>query len=378
MNFRLSILSRNIFKSLSFNELTNNYFWFFTTTVIISIFFLVLFVVNFKNNIRSIKTVNFMNLSVFFVLFSLVLLVNEKELYNNNFVSLCNTIVMMFYFPIFIVLMFLLFTNIIQIFKNGFSRMNKVNILAILIFITTEYLLYNMALGEDTFIFILLGELIGGIALYFISIFIGTVISTIVFLIVRPKYDKDFIVILGCRCTKDNKPSELLKNRIDSAINFYKQQIIKTGKKATFIVTGTVSTAGCLSEAEIMSNYLRENGIQDKNIILEKKAKNTFQNMKYCKNIIKKINKKAKCVFVTNDFHIFRSSIFADINELHCQSLNSGTINWCYSFNRFLLEFKGVFDTYKKYHIYICSGIAVLSIVTSFIYKINLSTIIQN
>lgn len=376
MNFNLLILSQNIFKSLSFSELANGHIWIFITTIIISLFFLMLFVVNFKNDVRSIKTVNFMSLSAFFVLFSLALLVDERKLYNDNFVSLCNTIVMMLYFPILIILIFLLLTNIIQIFKNGFSKTNKINIAAILIFIITEYLLHDVSLGEDTLVFILLSELIGGIALYFLSIFIGTTISTIVFLIVPPKYDKDFIIILGCRCTKDNKPSKLLKNRIDGAIDFYRQQILKTGKEAKFIVTGTVSTKGCLSEAKIMRNYLNENGIESKNILLEEKAKNTFQNMKYCKDIVKKINRKAKCIFVTNDFHIFRSSIFADINGLHSQSLNSGTTSCCYSFNYFLLECKGVFDTYKKYHIYVCCMVAILSIITALIYKANLNFMI--
>lgn len=377
---KLFKLSGDVFGSLSFNNLNLNsrYASTFVIMSIISLIWLLLFIRNFKNDIRSIHTVNFMSLSAFFALFSICMLIDFEKLYNDNFVSICNTIVIMLYLPILIFLCVILIANIVQIFRFGFSRANKVSISITLIFMVMEHLLYDMALGQDTLLFIIVSELLGGILLYFLSIFLGTLLSTIVFLIVPPKYDKDFIIILGCRCKKDNKPSDFLKNRIDAAIGFYHRQILKTGKKAKFIVTGTVSTKGCLSEADIMKNYLEQNGIDTGNIILEQCAKNTFQNMKFCKDIIDKINKSAKSVFVTNDFHIFRSSILADINELKCVSLNSGTTNLYHSLSCFFIESKGVFDAYKKYHVYACYAVILVSFITAIIYKANLSDIILN
>ena len=39
-----------------------------------------------------------------------------------------------------------------------------------------------------------------------------------------PKFDKDYIVILGCRMRDDGKPAVLLRSRIDRALEFAKLQ----------------------------------------------------------------------------------------------------------------------------------------------------------
>ena len=97
----------------------------------------------------------------------------------------------------------------------------------------------------------------------------------------KPKYNQDFIVILGCKIRDDGTPLPLLKGRIDRALEFYHSQLEKTGKQACFIPSGGKGNNEIISEAQSMKNYLVENGIDESIIYPETESSTTLENMMF-------------------------------------------------------------------------------------------------
>lgn len=110
--------------------------------------------------------------------------------------------------------------------------------------------------------------------------------------------DREYLIVLGGPI-KDDKPSELLFQRIKTAADY-----MNDNPQSLAIVSGGSTSESCsLTEAEIMKNSLVELGIPEDRVILEKQAMTTLQNFKYASEIIPD---NSKTFFVTNRFHIWR------------------------------------------------------------------------
>ena len=114
----------------------------------------------------------------------------------------------------------------------------------------------------------------------------------------------DYILILGGPLQGD-KPSELLYERIKTAAAYLKEhpqmQAVCSG--------GIKGKHQRLSEAQIMKNALLELGIEEQRIILEEQAKTTLQNFRFTKQLL---GEDAKVIYVTSEFHIWRSTFIMD------------------------------------------------------------------
>jgi uncharacterized SAM-binding protein YcdF (DUF218 family) len=153
-----------------------------------------------------------------------------------------------------------------------------------------------------------------------------------------PKYDKDYVIILGCKIKKDGTPTPLLKGRVDKAIEFAKKQKEETGKDIIFVPSGGKGSDEVISEAESMRDYLIKKGIPKKNIIIENKSTNTVENMKYSNSIIIGKKKEAKICFATTNYHVFRSGVIANDMGIDIEGMGSKT-KWYYYTNAIIREF---------------------------------------
>lgn len=123
------------------------------------------------------------------------------------------------------------------------------------------------------------------------------------------KNDKDFdyIVVLG-GSMKGIELSELIKQRMLTSFAYY------TTNKSIMIFSGGKSN-GDIEESVAMKNFAIENHIQDTDILLEKLAMNTMQNIEYVKKLIKQqdtdFEDKKICV-ITNNFHAFRTKLICN------------------------------------------------------------------
>ncbi len=109
----------------------------------------------------------------------------------------------------------------------------------------------------------------------------------------------DYILILGGPI-KDNKPSEILFERIKTGASYLKEH-----PSVKAVVSGGMTAKSCtITEAQIMKNALLELGIEEDRIILEDKAMTTLENFKNTKELL---DENTNVGFVTSEFHIPRS-----------------------------------------------------------------------
>lgn len=157
-----------------------------------------------------------------------------------------------------------------------------------------------------------------------------------------PAYDKDYIVILGCRIRPDGGLYPLIRSRVDKALEFAAAQEAAVGKRAKFIPSGGRGGDEPTSEAEAMARYLRSKGIDDERIIIEKQSTSTWENMVLSKAAIERMHgDSGKAVFCTNGFHVFRSGILAVHSGWNIDGMGNAT-KWYYWPNAFAREFVGL------------------------------------
>ncbi|WP_239256492.1 YdcF family protein [Listeria ilorinensis] len=186
---------------------------------------------------------------------------------------------------------------------------------------------------------------------YFTFFFISFLISMLVYQINFPRKNQDFIIVLGSGLIGDRVPP-LLASRLDRAIQFRAKQIAKTGKQATIIVSGGQGPDELISEAEAMRLYLLEKGIPEEYILMEDQSTNTLENMRFSKRIMDEIMGKYNSIFSTNNFHLFRASLYAKKAGLKSQGIGSKTATY-YMPNALIREFIAIVVMYKWVHMII-------------------------
>ena len=117
------------------------------------------------------------------------------------------------------------------------------------------------------------------------------------------------VIILGSPADADGQPGMVLKGRLDQALEIYRKADVKN-----IIVTGG-AVHNTFSEAGVMKNYLVANGVVLKDIIIEEKARNTYENALYTSKILDSLHIQNP-IIVTSHPHVKRSkkmfSLFID------------------------------------------------------------------
>ena len=200
---------------------------------------------------------------------------------------------------------------------------------------------------------------------YLECIFISTIVLALISAKRIPKFNKDYIIILGCRIRKDGTLTPILKSRVDRAINFSKMQYDATGKDIIFIPSGGKGSDEVISEGEAIKNYLLEQGINKNSIIVENKSKNTYENIKFSYRLINKKNKGANIAFSTTNFHVFRAGLIATEQGIKIEGIGARTKAY-FSINAFIREFIATLYSEKRsiYRVIILIIITVLIIIT--------------
>ena len=199
---------------------------------------------------------------------------------------------------------------------------------------------------------------------YLECIFISAIVLALISSKRIPKFDKDYIIILGCRIRKDGTLTPILKSRVDRAINYSKMQYNATGKDIIFIPSGGKGNDEVISEAKAIKNYLLEQGIDKNSIIVENKSKNTYENIKFSYRLISKKNKDANIAFSTTNFHVFRVGLIATQQNIRVEGIGARTKAY-FSINAFIREFIATLYSEKKniYRVIILITVTVLIII---------------
>ncbi|EUJ31992.1 hypothetical protein MFLO_07377 [Listeria floridensis FSL S10-1187] len=195
---------------------------------------------------------------------------------------------------------------------------------------------------------------------YFTFFFITFLVSTFIYQYNFPRFNQDFIIVLGSGLIGERVPP-LLASRLDKATSFFWQQADKKGKHATIIVSGGQGADELTSEANAMRKYLIEKGIPENYIIMEDQSVNTLQNMQFSKAKMDAIMERYNSIFTTNNFHLFRASLYARKAGLKSQGIGSKTAFY-YMPSALFREFIAIVMMHKKVHLIIIGFFIFLSL----------------
>ncbi len=283
--------------------------------------------------------------------------INIADIYNNTLQSF--SFFAMLTLPCIIILsIYSIITNIVLIKKEGFDPRKLLGIILGLLSLmgicgsqTLYFVISRLLLGtEKQFIKYSLDICINATLSYLYTLIIATLYCNVRAARHIPKYDKDFIIILGSKIKNDGTLTPLLKARVDKAIDFGNRQFEATKKKIVYIPSGGKGNDEIISETTAIKNYLIEKGIKEKQIIIEDKSTSTTENMRFSKDKIDNINKDAKISFATTNYHVFRSGVIANKEGIECEGMGSKT-KWYFYTNALIREFVANLVQEKKSHI---------------------------
>ena len=299
-----------------------------------------------------------------------------KDIFNNSIESF--SFFAMLTLPCITILsIYSIITNIILVKKEGLRYQNLLGIILGILSIIglfgtqTIYYITKSILNNEYIIIKKLIDVSINITLsYFYTLIIATLYCNVMASKHTPDYDKDYIIILGCKINNDGTLTPLLRARVDKAIEFAKEQKEKTGKDIVFVPSGGQGKDEITSEAEAMKNYLISQGIKKKNILIENKSTSTIENMKYSNSIIIKENEEAKISFSTTNYHVFRSGVIANKCGIDCDGMGSKT-KWYYYTNALIREFIANIVQEKNKHITLLLLMNITTIILLLIGYIN-------
>jgi len=118
--------------------------------------------------------------------------------------------------------------------------------------------------------------------------------------------ETDVIIVLGAGLWGD-RVSPQLSLRLHTAYG-----LMLRNDKLIAVVSGGQGPDELISEAQAMSDYLVNMGIDSSRIIMEDQSTSTTENLKFTKKILEKKGLETSAIgIVTTDFHVFRAEMLA-------------------------------------------------------------------
>ena len=276
-------------------------------------FFVLLFLVSFLRDNRSLWNPALLLLSLLFSYMSIANLFYEagqKEVHMVFFAGIFLLLPLLVFLSGF----FLIYNGFVLLKKEGKSKANYLSLglgCVILFFFVimairvsdTKGLFYTNHLVNIIFFFLIYSYLIFGFA------FAGFLLYSILYLFIPKKKYYDFIIIHGAGLLNGEKVTPLLKSRIDKAVEAYHQSLNPNVK---IIASGGRGGDEKISEAQAICNYLlEETDVPREAILLEEYSTTTYENLLFSKEMGERLVTSPRFLFVTNDYHVFRTSTYA-------------------------------------------------------------------
>lgn len=174
-------------------------------------------------------------------------------------------------------------------------------------------------------------------------IFLAFLIYSVLYLSLPKQKDYDFIIIHGSGLIDGHIVPPLLASRIDKAIEAYQ---LATKNDVCFIASCGQGADELVSEARAIADYLLDKGIPKDRIIIEDKSTTTYENLAYSHSLAKERKDKPKYLFVTNNYHVFRTSLYAKRLGMTGEGLGAKTAGY-YIPSAFLREYIAILNKLK-------------------------------
>lgn len=128
-----------------------------------------------------------------------------------------------------------------------------------------------------------------------------------------------YVIVLGAG-VNGREPSWSLKTRLCAALRY-----LEDNPDSLCIVSGGKGPGEEITEAQCMSEWLRENGIEPDRIIMEEEARNTSENIKNSLALIGDGETKDGIIIVTSEYHLMRARLIAGREGARAQGIAAKT-----------------------------------------------------
>jgi vancomycin permeability regulator SanA len=137
-------------------------------------------------------------------------------------------------------------------------------------------------------------------------------------------------VILGAAVWGGNRPSPVLKERINKGYDVYKENLV-----SKLVITGGGSPNE-MTEGEVSKNVLLKYGVAPENLILENSSNSTVEQIQFVRDSLYKVLNWEKIILISDNFHLPRALEICKFNNINAGSIASerdlssmGTISYC-------------------------------------------------
>ncbi len=116
------------------------------------------------------------------------------------------------------------------------------------------------------------------------------------------------VIVLGCKVHGDGTPSVLLRDRLDTALDYWQEH-----QDVTILVSGGQGPDEPEAEADAMAAYLEARGVPRRRIWRETESHNTMQNLALSRALLEEKGQDVSgCLVVSNGFHLTRVRLLWD------------------------------------------------------------------
>ena len=235
-------------------------------------------------------------------------------------------------FLVFLSGIFLIYNGFVLLKREGKSKVNYLSLgmgiliiaFYIMIFVraygTDNYIFYQNPWLNIFFIFVIYSYIIFGFA------FAGFLLYSLLYNFIPKGKNYDFIIIHGAGLLNGERVTPLLKRRIDKAVEAFKKS---RNSNIKLIASGGQGADEKISEARAIFNYLmEETDVPGEAVLLEEQSKTTYQNLLFSKKLGESLVENPRFLFVTNDYHVFRTSTYAKKIGIRGDGLGCSTASY--------------------------------------------------
>lgn len=175
--------------------------------------------------------------------------------------------------------------------------------------------------------------------LYFLILLAGS-IAVVLLLVLNFEDDHEFYktgvnkadagVILGAAVWGGNRPSPVLKERINKGYEIYSKGIVPK-----LVITGGGSPNE-MTEAAVSKDVLIKYGVNPNDLISENSSNSTIEQIHFVRDVLYKSHNWKKIILVSDNFHLMRASEISKFNDINADCIASdkslsteGTLNYC-------------------------------------------------
>lgn len=338
---------------------------------LVPLFFLLLFIfMQWQEKRRFINGIVF-NFFLFTGLIELALLVFKLNNQTLNYIAIAGLIVTFLILLFFYVFGFLLFLwNAYIVWKRESHTLS--NMLTLFIGLGLLFLFFAPILANLLHIPASLRLFIGTIVsihLFYLPVFFYIYLSSlIIYQFNHPRYQQDYIIVLGSGLINGETVPPLLASRINRAISFAQRQVAKGRPAPKLVFSGGQGPDEKLPEAVAMQNYALTQGIPIEQTLVETKSVNTLQNMQFSKQVIAadSTQPQPKIIFATNNYHTFRASLFAKQAQLPADGIGAKTSKYFLP-NATIREFIAILSMKKRQFMVVSFSSFIIAVITVFL-----------